>query len=135
MRIPPAFQPCSAAILSCRLDLYHAGWIELNRNRHPGSPAGISGIGHPEFAAVAAGADTPILGSNPLPEAHGWGAGPVRQRTTLGLSQKESAERLGVDPSTLAKWERAEREPTGVFLARVNRFLQGGKTSDARRVG
>ena len=59
----------------------------------------------------------------------------VRQRTTLGLSQKESAERLDVDPSTLAKWERAERKPTGVFLARVNRFLQGGETSDARRVG
>lgn len=38
----------------------------------------------------------------------------VRHRTSLGLSQKESARRLHVDPSTLAKWERGEREPTGI---------------------
>ena len=37
----------------------------------------------------------------------------VRQRTSLGLSQKESAGRIGVDASTLAKWERGGREPAG----------------------
>lgn len=41
------------------------------------------------------------------------------------LSQEESAKRLGVDPSTLARWERGEREPAGVFLDRVERFLDG----------
>ena len=33
----------------------------------------------------------------------------VRRRTSLGLSQKEAAKRLGVDPGTLARWERGER--------------------------
>ncbi len=30
---------------------------------------------------------------------------------------------MGVDPSTLAKWERGEREPAGDFATRVKRFL------------
>jgi transcriptional regulator with XRE-family HTH domain len=64
-----------------------------------------------------------FLGYNPLPEGQGWGERLLRQRTTLGLSQKASAERLGIDPSTLAKWERGEREPTGALLTRVKRFL------------
>jgi ribosome-binding protein aMBF1 (putative translation factor) len=65
----------------------------------------------------------------------GWGGRLVRQRTSLGLSQKEAAERVGVDPSTLAKWERGEREPQGAFLGRVKRFLQDGEVSDTRRAG
>jgi len=36
----------------------------------------------------------------------------------LGTSQKESAQRLGVDPGTLARWERGEREPKGEFAKR-----------------
>jgi DNA-binding XRE family transcriptional regulator len=31
----------------------------------------------------------------------------VRHRTTLGMSQKKAAEHIGVDPGTLARWERA----------------------------
>ena len=69
------------------------------------------------------------------PRRTAWGAQLVRQRTTLGLSQEESAKRLGVDPSTLARWERGEREPAGAFLQRVKSFLQEGKVSDARRAG
>ena len=38
---------------------------------------------------------------------------------------------IGVDPSTLARWERGEREPTGAFLERVKRFLHEG-TKPAR---
>jgi site-specific DNA recombinase len=64
-----------------------------------------------------------FLGYNPLPAADGYGARLVRQRTTLGLSQKQSAERLGVDPGTLARWERGERTPAGELLNRVVRFL------------
>jgi transcriptional regulator with XRE-family HTH domain len=37
----------------------------------------------------------------------------------LGISQKEAALDLGVDPSTLAKWERGESEPKGILLGRV----------------
>ena len=76
-----------------------------------------------------------FLGYNPLPIAEGWGDRLVRQRTTLGLSQKESARRIGVDSSTLAKWERGDREPKGRLLIRAERFLQDGELSDARRAG
>jgi transcriptional regulator with XRE-family HTH domain len=67
-----------------------------------------------------------FLGYDPQPAANTTGERLVRQRTSLGLSQKESAERIGVDASTLAKWERGEREPAGGFLERVERFLNGG---------
>jgi transcriptional regulator with XRE-family HTH domain len=33
----------------------------------------------------------------------------------MGLTQKEAATRVGVDPSTLDRWERGERERTGAF--------------------
>ena len=48
----------------------------------------------------------------------------VRRRTTLGITQEDSAKRLGVDPSTLARWERGQREPTGTLLNRVKQFLK-----------
>ena len=38
---------------------------------------------------------------------------------------------MSVDPSTLAKWERGEREPAGDFAARVMRFL--AKAEDTKR--
>ena len=78
-----------------------------------------------------------FLGYNPLPEANGWGGRLVRHRTSLGMTQEEAAKRLGVDPGTLARWERGEREPTGMALSRVKRFLEDEEASDldARRVG
>jgi len=47
----------------------------------------------------------------------------VQCRIALGLSQKEAARRMGVDPCTLARWERSEREPSGAFAVRASRFL------------
>lgn len=72
-----------------------------------------------------------FLGQNPLPEAKGWGERLVRQRATLGLSQSEGAQRLGVAASTLAKWERGEREPAGKFAARLQRFLLGADATSS----
>lgn len=77
--------------------------------------------GTPEFTFMPA--IIGFLGYNPLPEAASLGESLVRRRTELGWSQKEAAKRLQVDPGTLARWERGEREPTGVFLKRVSRFL------------
>ena len=71
----------------------------------------------------------------PLPAATTLAEQLVRHRTSLGASQKEAARSLGVDPGTLARWERGEREPTGVFLQRVRRFLDNKLISDARRAG
>jgi transcriptional regulator with XRE-family HTH domain len=70
-----------------------------------------------------------FLGYDPVPPARGWSERLVHCRTMLGLSQKESAKRVGVDQSTLARWERGEREPTGAFLARVVEFLGEAETA------
>ncbi len=64
-----------------------------------------------------------FLGYNPLPEPKTLGEELVRHRTTQGLSQKEAAERLGVVPSTLARWKRGEREPMSPLLGKVRWFL------------
>ena len=76
-----------------------------------------------------------FLGYNPLPAAKAWGERLLRHRTTLGMTQKEAASRLGVDQGTLARWEQGKREPQGAFLHRVKRFLQDGNASGARRAG
>jgi site-specific DNA recombinase len=78
-----------------------------------------------------------FLGYNPLPSVEGFGAQLVQRRTALGLSQKEAAQRLGVDPGTLARWERGERKPEGRFLESVKQFVDAAKTedSDVRRAG
>src|ERR1700737_1679626 len=43
----------------------------------------------------------------------------VVHRKSRGLTQQESARLLGVDPSTLSKWERGERAPRGRYAAAV----------------
>ena len=64
-----------------------------------------------------------FLGYNPLPPSDDWADRLVQGRTAMGLTQKQAAARIGVDPCTLARWERDEREPTGVFAARAQHFL------------
>ena len=64
-----------------------------------------------------------FLGYNPLPPATNCAERLVRHRTTLGLTQGEAARRIGVDQSTLARWERGEREPAGALAKRAERFL------------
>jgi hypothetical protein len=39
--------------------------------------------------------------------------------------------RIGVDPSTLARWGRGDKQPAGNFLARVDRFLTRASVSDS----
>jgi transcriptional regulator with XRE-family HTH domain len=73
-----------------------------------------------------------FLGYNPLPAVKTLAEQLVRHRTTLGLSQTEAAERLGVDPSTLARWERGERAPTGAFFDIVKRILVADKRPQER---
>jgi transcriptional regulator with XRE-family HTH domain len=78
-----------------------------------------------------------FLGYNPLPEAKTLADRLMRHRTSFGLSQKELAAELAVDPGTLARWERGEREPTGAWLECVTRLLadDGSKRVGVRRVG
>jgi site-specific DNA recombinase len=76
-----------------------------------------------------------FLGYNPLPEAEDLAQQLLRHRTTLGMSQQEAAKLLGVDPATLARWERGEREPTGAMLGSVTTlFGNAHKARATRRV-
>lgn len=48
----------------------------------------------------------------------------IRQyRVQKGLSLRKLAKELGVDPGTLARWERGESEPRGKLKRRINLFL------------
>lgn len=48
-------------------------------------------------------------------------------RTARGLSQGEIARRLGVDPGTLGRWERGEREPMGRWELLVAGLLESAR--------
>jgi transcriptional regulator with XRE-family HTH domain len=74
-----------------------------------------------------------FLGYNPLPPAKNWAERLVRGRTVLGLSQNAFARKLDVDPSTLARWERGEREPNGVVATRAERVLSAANDTPALR--
>jgi len=65
-----------------------------------------------------------FLGYNPLPPANSWAQRLVRGRIVLGISQQVLARKLGVDPATLALWERGEREPATSTMARVDELLR-----------
>lgn len=62
------------------------------------------------------GAVVKFLGYNPFEKGATMAQRLVNHRKSLGITQGDFAEQLGVDPSTLARWERGEREPTGKFL-------------------
>jgi transcriptional regulator with XRE-family HTH domain len=66
---------------------------------------------------------TEFLGFNPFAECDTLAQRLVSHRKTRGLNQKAFARELDVDPSTLARWERGEREPKGAILAAVQAQL------------
>ena len=47
----------------------------------------------------------------------------VNKRRLLGITQKEMANRLGVDPSTLARWERNESRPMKKYLEKLAAYF------------
>jgi len=66
-----------------------------------------------------------FLGSDPFPQAVSSLRGKILQyRWTQGLTIKKLAGILGIDPTTLARWERGEVEPRGKLKERVNSFLK-----------
>jgi phenylacetate-CoA ligase len=76
-----------------------------------------------------------FLGYNPLPPADSLAQRLARHRTSLGLSLKGAAQRIGVDAGTLARWERGEREPEGGMLASAVRFLRTSEVPKQRHAG
>jgi len=65
-----------------------------------------------------------FLGYNPLPPAQTLPERLATVRKTLGMSQRNLAESLGVDPGTLQGWEAGQHQPTGRNVERVKRFLR-----------
>lgn len=43
----------------------------------------------------------------------------VYYRRLAGMTQKELAHQLGIDPGTLAQWERGERIPSGAYREHI----------------
>ena len=69
-----------------------------------------------------------FLGYNPLPHGDTWAERLVNGRLPMGLSQKEAARELDVDPSTLARWSVLSAS-RGVVCSQSITFPQisGGK--------
>jgi len=57
----------------------------------------------------------------PTPETHADKLRKIRRR--LGLNQRAMAERLGVDPTTLGRWERGEGLPSKRLSRVISRSL------------
>jgi len=52
-----------------------------------------------------------FLGFDPLLKCDTFAQRLVSHRKAQGISQRDFARQIGVDPSTLARWERGERMP------------------------
>ena len=63
---------------------------------------------------------TRFLGCNPFPSAGTLAERLLNRRKASGITQKEFAREIGVDPGTLGRWERGERTPTGEFRKNVD---------------
>jgi transcriptional regulator with XRE-family HTH domain len=64
-----------------------------------------------------------FLGYDPFPPSSGSiGETLVLTRRHLGLTQQAMAERLGVDPTTLARWERGKGRPSIKDLTILSRL-------------
>jgi transcriptional regulator with XRE-family HTH domain len=65
-----------------------------------------------------------FLGNDPFKKKVESLGDKVREfRRVRGLSQKKLAERLGVDPMTLARWEKGKHRPTKKLLDKINPIL------------
>ena len=65
-----------------------------------------------------------FLGYDPQPSPRTVGKALKQHRTSRGITQKDLARTLGVDPGTLARWEREERVPTGEYRRRAESILK-----------
>ncbi|MBI4547551.1 MAG: helix-turn-helix transcriptional regulator [Ignavibacteriae bacterium] len=66
------------------------------------------------------------LGYNPLAAAPTTLGQRIKlYRRLHGLSQKRFAKELGIDPTTLARWEKGESKPSNKLKKRLFTFLSG----------
>ena len=62
-----------------------------------------------------------FLGFDPLSEGDDFAGKLLHHRKLRGMSQKQFAAQIGVDPGTLARWERGERQPDEKLLRKVRK--------------
>ena len=74
-----------------------------------------------------------FLGHNPLPEAGDLIGKLKRLRGTLGLTQEKLGQKLGIDESILAGWERGDNTPIGAYHKLLEDFIKGDGLLPARR--
>lgn len=48
----------------------------------------------------------------------------INLRKKTGLSQREIAEKIGVNPSTITRWQNGVSEPVGLSLTSLERLLE-----------
>ena len=65
-----------------------------------------------------------FLDYDPVPHPHSLPERLSAGRRALGLTQREMAERIGVDPCTLRDWESGHHKPTGKSLELIARVLE-----------
>jgi len=66
-----------------------------------------------------------FLGYDPMPPASSLPERLAAARRELGVTQRETAERMGVDPCTLRDWESRQLQPTEKSLNLIARVLEG----------
>ncbi|WP_262692508.1 helix-turn-helix domain-containing protein [Kordiimonas aestuarii] len=64
-----------------------------------------------------------FLGYEPFPEPRTLGEMIKFKRQSLGLSQRQFAELIQVDPSTVHQWEHNRRKPSGSAGQKLNQIL------------
>ena len=64
-----------------------------------------------------------FLGYAPYTPRLPFGAWLAAVRWGLGLSRRKLARRLGMDVTTVDRWERGRGQPTADSLARIRRFI------------
>lgn len=70
------------------------------------------------------------LGYDPRPEREDLVARVAAERQRQGLSQRELAERLGTDQSSLSAWERGETRPSPRYEQVLEIFARSGEDDD-----
>jgi hypothetical protein len=64
-----------------------------------------------------------FLGYDPLPPASSLPERLPTRHRVLGLSQREMADRMGIDSATLRGWEAGRHRPTGKRLEVIQRVV------------
>ena len=64
-----------------------------------------------------------FLGYCPYERGETLGERIVLHRQYLGLSQRELAQSIGVDPGSIARWENGDRKPTKQMALRLRQFF------------